>query len=86
MTGGADAPQTATRLEHVEVRQPLRRVLAFCGRTIDEIVNCPVARREVLGWVRLHTWVERGCELRELEQQWNALGEQSRPAAGRERA
>lgn len=51
--------------------QPLRRVLAFTGRSIDDVVNCPIAKREVLGFYKLHRQVERSCEITELERWWN---------------
>jgi len=51
--------------------QPLRRVLAFTGRTIDDVINCPIARNEVRGFYKLHRQVERSCEITELERWWN---------------
>lgn len=71
---GLDRDTSPTPVEHVMVQRPLRRVLAFTGRTIDDVVNCPIAKREVLGYYRLHCWVERRCEVLELEQQWNTPG------------
>jgi hypothetical protein len=58
-------------VEHVMVQRPLARVLAFTGRSIDDVVNCPVAKREVLGYYKLYRWVERQSEVSELERQWN---------------
>lgn len=59
--------------EHVVVQRPLRRVLAFTRRTIDDVVNDPIAKREVYGFFKLHRQVERRCEIVELERQWNAF-------------
>jgi hypothetical protein len=67
-----DPPPPA--LEMVMVRKPLDRVLAFTGRTIDDVVNCPVAKRDVIGYYKLHRWVERQSEIVDLERQWNHLG------------
>lgn len=53
------------------VRHPLHRVLAITGRTIDDVVNDPIARNEVYGYYKLHRQVERSAEVRELERQWN---------------
>jgi hypothetical protein len=60
-------------VEHVLMQRPLHRVLAFTGRSIDDVVNSPVVKREVLGYFKLHKWVNRQSEISELERQWNAL-------------
>jgi hypothetical protein len=60
------------RSEYVVVQRPLRRVLAFTRRTIDDVINCPIARNEVMGYYKLYRWVQRGCEIRDLERQWNS--------------
>jgi len=36
--------------EHVVIQRPLRRVLAFTRRTIDDVINDPIARNEVRGY------------------------------------
>ncbi len=51
--------------------QPLRRVLEFTGHSIDDVVNCPIVKSEVLGFYKLHRQVERSCEITELERWWN---------------
>ena len=56
---------------YVQVQRPLRRVLAFTGRTIDDLVNDPMVKREVLGFYKLHKWVQRESEISDLERQWN---------------
>ncbi len=58
------------RTEHVM----LQRVLEFRGRSIDDVVNNPIVKREVLGYYKLHRQIERSAEVRELERQWNPLG------------
>jgi hypothetical protein len=58
-------------VEHVLTQRPLHRVLAFTGRSIDDVVNSPVVKREVLGYFKLHKWVNRQGEISELERQWN---------------
>ncbi len=58
-------------VEHVIVQRPLQRVLTFTGRSIDDVVNDPIAKREVLGYYKLHKWVQRQGEITELERQWN---------------
>jgi hypothetical protein len=50
---------------------PLLRVLEFTHRSIDDVVNDPIVKREVLGYFKLHKWVQRGCEQVDLERQWN---------------
>ena len=63
--------QVADGVEHVIVQRPLHRVLAFTGRSIDDVVNDPIAKREVLGYYKLHKWVYRQSEISDLERQWN---------------
>jgi hypothetical protein len=57
----------------VVVQRPLRRVLAFTGRTIDDVINDPVARNQVRGYYKLHCWIRRESEISELERQWNSI-------------
>ena len=66
-----------TRTEHVEVQRPLRQLLAFTGRSIDDVVNCPVAKAQVLGYYKLKCWVRRRGEIVDLERQWS--GRDTRP-------
>ncbi|HTL31042.1 MAG TPA: hypothetical protein VL282_17560 [Tepidisphaeraceae bacterium] len=60
------------RVEHVVRHRVLHRVLEFTGRSIDDVVNHPIVKNEVLGYYKLHRWVERGMEIHDLERQWNA--------------
>lgn len=66
---GGPAPTT-----HVMVQHPLRYVLAFTGRSIDDVVNDPIAKNEVLGYYKLSRFVKRRGEAIDLERQWNPLG------------
>ena len=59
------------RTEHVQIQQPLRRVLAFTGRSIDDVVNSPVAKNEVHTYYKIYRSVQRGCEVVDLERWWN---------------
>ena len=59
--------------EYLLVQRPLRRVLAFTGRSIDDVVNCSVVKREVLGYYKLHKQIHRSGEVRDLERQWNDI-------------
>jgi len=52
-------------------RRPLRRVLAFTGRSIDDVVNDPIAKNQVFGYYKVLRQVERTTEVRDLERQWN---------------
>jgi hypothetical protein len=65
-------PYTAP-VEHVQIQRPLHRLMAFTGQSIDDIVNCPIAKRHVLGYYKLHCWIERQSEVSELERQWNGF-------------
>ena len=60
------------RVERV-VQRPLNRVLAFTGRTIDDVVNDPMVKNQVYGYYKLYRQIERSSEVRDLERQWNPL-------------
>jgi hypothetical protein len=66
------APDGA-RIEHVILQRPLHRVLAFTRRTIDDVINDPIARNQVRAYFKLHKWVQRASEISELERQWNNI-------------
>jgi hypothetical protein len=59
------------RAAHLLARLPLQRILAFRGRTIDDVVNNPVVKNEILAFWKLHKQLESMTEILELEQQWN---------------
>ena len=68
------APSLApTAVEHVQRHRPMQQLLAFAGRSIDDVINCPVARREVVLFFRVGRQIQRWGETLELEQQWNPL-------------
>jgi hypothetical protein len=66
--------ESLDRNEYVLVQRPLSRILAFTRRSIDDVVNDPVAKNEVYGYYKLSKQIERSVEVRELERQWNAVG------------
>ena len=70
---GAEPAAAADRTEFILLQRPLQRILAFTRRSIDDVVNDPIAKREVLGYYKLHKQVRRGIETRELERQWNSV-------------
>ena len=58
--------------EQVLTQRPLQRVLAFTGRSIDDVVNSPIAKNQVKGFYKLYRQVKRQGEIAiDLEQQWN---------------
>lgn len=65
--------EVAGPTEYIVVQRPLRRVLAFTGRSIDDVVNDPIVKREVLGYYKLHKQIHRAGEVRDLERQWNRV-------------
>jgi hypothetical protein len=69
--------RSATPTEHVMVRRPLSRVLAFRGRSINDVVNDPIVKNEIFGYWKLYRAIERHEEVAELECQWNPLGERT---------
>ena len=62
------------RTEHVMIQRPLQRVLAFRGRSIDDVVNDRLVKNEIYGYWKLYKQVERTCEVVDLERQWNTRG------------
>lgn len=67
-------PAPAGGLTHVLSERRLARVLAFSGKSIDDVVNCGVCKRLVAGYFKLDRQVARRIEMLELENQWNPLG------------
>ncbi|HEY0010280.1 MAG TPA: hypothetical protein VGB55_16275 [Tepidisphaeraceae bacterium] len=67
------AASPATRIEYLQRSTRLQRLLNFCGWSIDDVVNNPLAKRDVLRWYKLGRWTERRLEIHELEKQWNRL-------------
>lgn len=63
-------------VEHVQRADSLRRLLAFAGKSIDDVVNCPFARRRVITYFRIGRQMTRLLEVDALERQWNPLGRQ----------
>jgi hypothetical protein len=59
------------KTEHVMIRRPLERVLAFRNRTIDDVVNDPFVKNEIFGYWKLHKQILRTSEVVDLERQWN---------------
>ena len=66
-------PDPLDRQEHLLVQRPLTRILAFTRRTIDDVVNDPIAKNQVYGFFKLAKQIERSAEIRELERQWNPV-------------
>ena len=61
------------RTEFVLVQRPLQRILAFTRRSIDDVVNDPIVKREVLGYYKLAKEITRAGEVGDLERQWNSV-------------
>jgi hypothetical protein len=53
-----------------EARIALHRVLEFTRHSIDDIINDPIARNEVHGYLRLYFFIERRCESLDQERHW----------------
>jgi len=51
--------------------RPLRQVLEFTRHSIHDIINCEIARREVLGYYKLKCDIERRCEATDMDRWWN---------------
>ena len=74
----SDAPIVPTFVTDAVVRvhrvSPMQRLLSFAGRSIDDVVNCPVARRHVIAYYRVGKQIDRAIDVADLECQWNPLG------------
>ena len=58
--------------ERLVVQQyPLHYVLRFLDRDIDDVVNDPIVKNQVIGYFKLHRQVQRACEVVDLERWWN---------------
>ena len=66
-------PDRVDGVEYVLTQRPLSRILAFTRRSIDDVVNCPIAKNEVLGYFKLSRQIDRMCEIGDLERQWNGV-------------
>ena len=55
-------------------QRPLRRVLAFTGRSIGDVVSDSIAKNQVYGYYTVLRQVQRSNEVRDLEGQWNPAG------------
>ncbi len=64
---GRSGPATAIILVH----RPLDRILAFRGRTIDDVVNNPIVKNEIFHYFKAHKQIQRTVARIELERQWN---------------
>ena len=58
-------------IERIVQQRPLRRVLAFLGYSIDDVINDPIVRNKVFGFYKLQRQVDRAMEVTELERWWN---------------
>jgi hypothetical protein len=62
---GSSGPVTSdgtARYQQAISRLALRRILRYRKRTIDDIINNPLVKMEVLGWYRMSRFVERRCD------------------------
>ncbi len=62
------APQHLLVLE-----RPLQKLLEFTHRSIDDVVNCPLAKREVLGYYKLQQQIRRNDEAYQLDKWWGGV-------------
>lgn len=67
------AKQDQDSIVQVHRQSDLRRILAFARWSIDDVVNNPIARRDVQNWYKMSRWLQRQVEIGELERQWNPL-------------
>lgn len=60
-------------IRQVMIQRDFQKLLGFAGRSIDDVVNCPIAKRDVLQWFRISRSMKRRLEVLDLEKQWNPL-------------
>ncbi|HEX8340381.1 MAG TPA: hypothetical protein VF624_05685 [Tepidisphaeraceae bacterium] len=69
-----DLPEPPAPAASLVLKQhEMRRLLNFAGWTIDDVVQNPIARRDVARWFKLGRAMHRRLEVLELERQWNPL-------------
>jgi hypothetical protein len=51
----------------------LRRIMLMTGQSIDDVTNSQISKNIVSGHYKLYLQIGRVCEVRELEEQWNAV-------------
>jgi len=59
--------------ELVQIQRPLDRIFGHLNYSIDDVVNDRIAKNAVLGYFKLSRQITRGCEIVDLERQWNPL-------------
>jgi hypothetical protein len=67
-------PDTPGGVSFVMSQRRLARLLAFAGRSIDDVVNCALAKRHVAHYFKTDRLIQRRRDLLELEAQWNPVG------------
>jgi hypothetical protein len=68
-------PRNETHIEYVVRRSStLQRILGHAGLSLDQVINCPIAKNRVYGYYKLGRFITRRSEIVELEKQWNPLG------------
>ena len=78
LRGSGGLREDGGKTEHVMIRRPLERVLAFRNRTIDDVVNDSFVKNEIFGYWKLHKQILRTSEVVDLERQWNSTRRRSR--------
>lgn len=69
-----EGPEAPGGVTFVMNQRRLARLLAFAGRSIDDVVNCAVAKRHVAHYFKTDRLLQRRHEILALEAQWNPLG------------
>ena len=61
------------KISYVLHQRALNRILSFTGCSIDDVVNDPIVKNQILGYYKLHKFVQRRSEILDLERQWNSV-------------
>jgi hypothetical protein len=57
--------------ELVIPHRTLNQILEFTRHSIHDVVNCEIAKREVLGYYKLKCDIQRRCEATDMDRWWN---------------
>lgn len=53
------------------VTTPLSHMLSASRNSIDDVVNCPIAKRQVQFYFKVTKSIARQKQIKDLEKQWN---------------
>jgi hypothetical protein len=64
-------PRRGTSIVQRIPHRTLNQILEFTRHSIHDVVNCEIAKREVLGYYKLKCDIQRRCEATDMDRWWN---------------